>query len=181
MDDSTEGVTLYAGFLFDVLMPFEKNRETFAAPLFAMVEDLDTDQPTALVPIARYNEMCTWIDENLGQASLRKVGAVIGDRAYDQMTADGTLGTNPTPAEILAELKRVASLMIQDPKGRGWEILKSEPDMILMRRTQSFNCYLQDGLLLSLVQRTGVSVPIVDQVTCTELGDEFCEYRVRWM
>ncbi|MFQ5525161.1 MAG: hypothetical protein ACE5GX_02760 [Thermoanaerobaculia bacterium] len=181
MDDSTEGVTLYSGFLFDVLAPFEKNRETFAAPLFAMAKDLDLDEPTALVPIARYNEMCTWIEENLGQASLRRVGAAIGDRAYDQMTADGALGDNPTPAEILGELKRVASLMIQDPKGRGWEILRSEPDNILMRRTQSFNCYLQDGLLLSLVQRTGVSVPMVDQVTCVQRGDEFCEYRVRWM
>ena len=181
MDASTEGVTLYAGFLFSLLVPFEKNRETFAAPLFEMAKDLAPDQPTALLPIARYNQMCTWIEDTLGPASLRRAGVAIGDRAYDQMTADGSLGANPTPAEILGELKRVADLMIQDPKGRGWEILKSEPDSILMRRTQSFNCYLQDGLLLSLVKRTGVTVPIVDQTTCARLGDEFCEYRIRWM
>ncbi|MFQ5528514.1 MAG: hypothetical protein ACE5GX_19950 [Thermoanaerobaculia bacterium] len=48
-------------------------------------------------------------------------------------------------------------------------------------KTWSFNYFLQDGLLLSLVQRTGVSVPVVDQISCTRRGDEFCEYRVRWM
>ena len=48
MNRSTDGVTLYSGFVFDLLSAFENNRATFAAPLFAMAMHLEEDQPTQL-------------------------------------------------------------------------------------------------------------------------------------
>ena len=49
MDKSTQGVTLWAGFIFDILGIYEESRKTFAKALFEMAEDLDPSQPTALV------------------------------------------------------------------------------------------------------------------------------------
>ena len=158
MDNSTQGVTLWAGFIFDILSIYEGSRETFAKALFEMAEDLDPSQPTALVPIDLYNDVCKWIEDNLGAANLRRAGVAIGERAYEQMTASGQLESEPAPAAILEQLKQVASFMIQDPRGRGWEILGVEEGSIRMRRTQTFNCTLQEGLLRSLVKRTGVDL-----------------------
>ncbi len=83
MDESTQGVTLYAGFIFDLLTAYESSRETFAAELFRMAEHLDRDEPTREVPFDLYDDMCQWIEDNLGVASLRKGGAAIGSRVYD--------------------------------------------------------------------------------------------------
>ena len=66
MDESTKGVTLYAGFIFDLLANYTSSRETFSAPLFELAAGLDPENPTARVPISLYNEMCTWIESNLG-------------------------------------------------------------------------------------------------------------------
>lgn len=181
MDNSTDGVTLYAGFIFDVLGLYEGSRGTFAGPLFEMAKDLDPGEPTAMVPIQQYNDVCDWLENKLGPANLRKAGAAIGERAYEQILADGAVGSDPTPVEMLEQLKRVASLMIQDPKGRGWEILDAQDKSIRMRRTQTFNCFLQEGLIHALVQKTGVTLPKVEHASCTRRGDEFCEYVVKWM
>jgi hypothetical protein len=74
----------------------------------------------------------------------------------------------------------VASNMIQDPLGRGWEILEESPGNIIMRRTQSFNCILQEGLLQSLVQRCNVTLVSVQHISCVRDGDEFCDFGVTW-
>jgi hypothetical protein len=145
-----------------------------------MARGLDPGDPTRRVPIALYNEMCGWIETNLGRFNAITAGRAIGRRAYDQMVKDGTLGQSPTPHRILEELKRVASLMIQDPKGRGWEILRLGEGLAVMRRTQTFNCPLQEGLLLSLIERTGVAGVRVQHAQCERRGAEFCDYEVRW-
>jgi hypothetical protein len=71
--------------------------------------------------------------------------------------------------------------MIRDPKGRGWEIVSHSPKTITMRRTQTFNCIMQEGLLLSLIERTKVESPDVEHFKCTRKGDAFCEYRLSWL
>ena len=180
MNNSTEGVTLYAGFIFALLSCYERSRTTFAEGLFEMAEGLDPDQPTALAPMQLYNDMCLWIEENLGAANLRRAGAAIGDKAYGQMLEDGGVGSNPSPLDMLTELKRVASVMIQDPLDRQWELLEVQDDFIVFRRTQTFNCILQEGLLHSLVKRTGETIVDVDHVSCTRRGDDFCDYRITW-
>lgn len=42
-------------------------------------------------------------------------------------------------------------------------------------RPRTFNCILQEGLLLSLVERTAVLMPSVSHSACTRRGDPFCE------
>jgi hypothetical protein len=174
-----EGVTLYTAFIFDVLEQYE-GMDTTCAPLFAMAQGLDKKNPAAPASMKLYNDVCTWIETHLGPKNIRRSGRAIGARAYDQMIKDKSLGPNPTPQAILHELKRVASLMIQDPKGRGWEILEMAQERALMRRTLNFNCFLQEGLLLSLVERTGVLNPQVVHRRCTRKGAEFCDYEIAW-
>ena len=70
--------------------------------------------------------------------------------------------------------------MIQDPLGRGWEILEEGPRRIVMRRTQSFNCILQEGLLQSLIQRCDVTLVSVRHVNCVRDGAEFCDFEITW-
>jgi predicted hydrocarbon binding protein len=180
MNESTEGVVLQAGFIFDLLASYDTSRETFSAPLFEMAVDLDPNQPTAMVPISLYNEMCTWIENNLGSSNLRRAGELIGKRAYEQMVSNPSMSSTPGPLEMMKQLAQVASDMIQDPLGRGWEILEEGPDNIVMRRTQSFNCILQEGLLQSLIQRCEVTLVSVRHLTCVRDGAEFCDFGVTW-
>ena len=168
-----------SGFVFDVLSEYQGMRKV-CRPAFEMASDLDHQRPDEFVPIAIYNEICGWIEENIGAASIRTAGRAIGERAYAQM-APAVKDEKVSPLAILRELQRVASLVIRDPKRRGWEIVKHGDDFVRMRRTQTFNCTLQEGLLLSLVERTGVLMPAVNHSRCTRQGDDYCEYAVTWL
>ncbi len=180
MDDSTTGVTLISGFIFDVLNEYRSLEHSVCQPLFAMADDYDPKTPMRPAPMALYNDVCTWVEGRLGPASLRRAGRAIGKRVSAEVVKSGVIGLTPTPSAMLNELKRVASLLIKDPRGRGWEILEDQDTRILMRRTQTFNCILQEGLLLSLVEKTGVRMPQVEHKACTRKGAAFCEYEVRW-
>lgn len=181
MNESTKGVTLYSGFVFDLLSAYAESSTSFAAPLFDMAAHLDSDQPTQLEPIELYNDMCQWIEDNLGAASLRNAGRAIGDRAYDFLAEEHQLPPSPSPLQILEGLKHAAATMIQDSERRGWEILEKTEDRIVMRRTQTFNCLLQEGLLKSLVARTGVRLPQAKHIACTRDGADYCDYEVTWL
>ena len=97
------------------------------------------------------------------------------------MVKGGKLGSTPTPLDILNELKRVASFMIHDPLDRQWEIREVDERAIVIRRTQTYNCILQEGLLQSLVERTGVILVSASHIACTRRGAEFCDYKITWM
>lgn len=179
MDNSTEGVTLLNGFLFDVLHEYESMRR-LCRPAFEMAAGLDPARTDAWCPIDVYNKICEWIEQNIGSASIRDAGRAIGKRAYDAIIANGKLAS-PTPLAIMEALCWAASNMIRDPKGRGWQIASASDGAIVMRRTQTFNCVLQEGLLLSLIERTGVLMPAVAHAACTRRGDPHCEYRLTWL
>ncbi len=180
MNESTSNVTLLAGFIIDLLDCYP-NKENYFPELFNMAKDIDRNEPLKLVPISIYNDMCTWIEKNIGSANIRKAGEKIGNRAYEQIIKNEDLPKEPNPKDIMKELKRVANLMIQDPLNRGWEIINEGEKEITMRRTQTFNCQLQNGLLLSLVKKTGVVMPVIKHDKCTKNGNEFCEYNIKWM
>lgn len=180
MNDSTEGVTLYAGFIHDVLSEYDGMRR-LCAPAFGLAAHLDPARPTAEVPIQLYNDICDWIEANLGGASIRGAGRAIGRRVYTEMSRQGVITVDSGPVAILEALVQAASMMIQDPQGRGWEILERAPRFCRMRRTQTFNCMLQEGLLASLVQRGPVLRAGVEHERCTRTGHEFCEYRISWI
>lgn len=179
MDESTDGVTLLSGFVFDVLAEFETMRGV-CAPAFAMVEHLERDDPDTWVPLQLYNDVCDWLEKNVGTATIRRAGEAIGQRAFAAMVAANKIAV-PTPKTMMESLAWAASTMIQDPKGRGWQVVSSAETKLVMRRTQSFNCLLQEGLLLSLIQRCGVLMPSVAHRTCTRRGDAYCEYDLGWL
>ncbi len=179
MDESTAGVTLLSGFLFDVVGEYASH------PAFATLKEktraFDPARPEEWAPMELYNGLCTWLEKEVGTASIQRAGENIGKRAYARMIADERLGQDATPSQILHELARVASLMIRDPKGRGWKITREELYGVRMVRTQTFNCMLQEGLLRSLVLRcASVRSVTVEHVRCTRRRDPFCEYDVRW-
>jgi hypothetical protein len=179
MDNSSEGVTLFAGFITDLLSSYVGN--PYAKGLFQKAKDFDLSVPTHLVPMGLYNEMCEWIVRELGPASLRKAGENIGRRVFDYMAGQGAVSPASTPNEILAALKVGADTMIQDPKERGWTIVVSEPQRVVMRRTQSFHPILQEGLLKSLAERSNLIVyATVRYVASVSRGDAFDDYEVSW-
>jgi hypothetical protein len=179
MDESTDGVTLLSGFVFDVLNEYESMR-ALCKPAFEMAAHLDPKKPEALTDIKTYNAVCAWIETHVGQASVRNAGRAIGDRAYDAIVKANKLSDN-TPLGVMEALCWAASTLIQDPKKRGWEIAEQTQSSITMRRTQTFNCILQEGMLLSFLERTRVQMPGVVHETCRRRGDAFCTYRCTWI
>lgn len=180
MDESTDGVTLHSAFILKVVEPF-RDMERLCAPLFEMVRPLDTALPRDPAPIALYNDVCSWIEKHLGAASVRAAGNAIGKNAFDRMLHEGTIDEHTIPSEALAALARAVLVTIQDPKKRGWEIRENVEGRVAIRRTQTFNCVMQEGVLLALVSSTRVTLPRVEHVHCTRRGDEYCDYEVRWM
>jgi len=179
MDQTTDGVTLLTGFVFDVLAEYQHMKRV-CGPAFEMAKGLDASKTDEWCSIDIYNGICQWIEDNVGVASIRQAGIAIGHRVSENIVKNGKM-TSPTPLAMMEALRWAASVMIRDPKGRGWEILSAEDGNILVRRTQTFNCTMQDGLLLSLVERTGVEGADVRHDRCTKRGDEYCEYRLGWL
>ena len=180
MDHSTEEVTLFAVFIQDILKLYEDKKEQFASPLFEMAKPYDLSDPFNKVPMKVYNDMCDWLEKALGPASLKKVGVQIGETVYDALIKNGNFSQSPAPLEIINGLVYVAGQMIQDPKKRGWVLLKSTANSIVMRRTQTFNSLLQVGLLRGLVQKTGVKFVDVNYVASVAEGAPFDEYLITW-
>lgn len=179
MNHSTKDVTLLTGFVLDVLAEYNTGRKLYA-PAFEMAAGLDPARPDAWCSIDIYNGVCDWIERNVGSSSIRSAGIAIGNRAYAGMVAhDKHIGSDP--AAMMVALKWAASTMIRDPEGRGWEIRESVPKRIVMRRTQTFNCVLQEGLLLALIEKAGVLMPAVKHAACTRRNDEFCDYEITWL
>jgi hypothetical protein len=179
VNQSTDGVTLDAGFVSDLISLYEG--KPLARELVAMASDLDLADGGARVPIQRYNDMCAWIEQKLGPANLRKAGETMGARVHDHVVASGRLSTDPTPIELLRELVRSTRKLILDPQGRGWELLEEGSGRAVMRRTQTFHPVLQEGLLRALVARSGRPMTRVRYLQSVAAGAEFDDYEVTWM
>ncbi|MCC5920241.1 MAG: hypothetical protein LAT68_08555 [Cyclobacteriaceae bacterium] len=180
MNTSTEGVTLNAAFLNDVLNLYD-GKPSEMRVLQNMCADHDLSKPDNKVPMKVYNEMCDWIEKEIGPINTKKLGRKIGNTAYGAMVQFGMIDPQPKPEEIMKALAQVASTMIQDPEGRGWEIVSSGNKEIIMRRTQTFNSTLQFGLLDELMRKTTASMPKVEFVKEVAKGDEFDEYKITWI
>ncbi len=179
MNLSTDGVTLDAGFVSDLISLYEGKPVT--RDLVAMAADLDLARAGTRVPIQRYNDMCVWIEQKLGPANLRKAGETMGARVYDHVVASGRLPSDPTPVELLRELVRSTRLLVRDPHGRGWELLEEGAGRAVMRRTQTFHPVLQEGLLRALVARGGRPMTRVRYLRSVAEGAEYDDYEVTWM
>lgn len=178
MNESTDGVTLYAGFVLDIVGLYD-GLGSVADPVREMALGLDPRRPRDVIPIALYNRACEWVESTFGEAGARDAGKRIGERSYKAIL-ERTGKAALKPNEVLRELQRSARISIQDTSGRGWEILADGPRRVVLRRTQTFHCLVQEGLLLSLVDRSGAERAKVAQINCTRNGDEFCDYAVSW-
>ena len=179
MDTSTDGVTLLSGFVLDVLTEYQHMKRV-CGPAFEMAKGVEAGKADDWVSMDVYNDICTWIETNVGAMSIRQAGIAIGGRVYTNIINSGKV-PEPTPHAMMGALQWAASVMIRDPKNRGWEILESKESSVTMRRTQTFNCTMQEGLLVSLVEHTGVEGADVEHRKCTKRGDDFCEYKLSWL
>jgi len=179
MDHSTDNVTLCAVFIQDVLRPYEDKRQEYTS-LFNLVEGHNLDDPFAQVPIEVYNNVCSWIEKDIGKVSIKRVGREIGGTVFNNLHKNKMISDSPEPHEMMEALAGVAAQMIVDPKRRGWEILNNQDKSLIMRRTQTFNSTLQFGLLESLLYKCKVSTPKVELVKSVEQGDEFDDYLLTW-
>ncbi|WP_375578940.1 hypothetical protein ABWH96_18265 [Marivirga tractuosa] len=179
MNNSTVGVTLSSAFVKDVIDLYE-GKESFQKELKKMADGLDMSSAMKFVPMEIYNSMCNWIESQIGQANTRRLGRRIGATAYSGMLANGLITSDATPKQMMEGLVKVASMMIKDPDGRGWQILESGSKHIVMRRTQTFNSTLQFGLLDELIRKTKVVSPKVEYLNSVAEGDEYDDYKISW-
>jgi len=180
MDQSTENVTLAAAFVLDILNMY-KDKPEYYAHLSKMTEGMNLTNPMNQVSMEVYNNMCHWIESQIGQANTRILGRKIGNTAFQAMVSNKLITEKATPLQAMQGLATVAGAMIKDPKKRGWEIVESGPKHIIMRRTQTFNSTLQFGLLDEIVRKTGVLSPKVEYAKSVLRGDEFDEYKITWL
>ncbi|OIP04971.1 MAG: hypothetical protein AUJ97_01860 [Bacteroidetes bacterium CG2_30_32_10] len=180
MDFSTENVTTDAAFVIDILNVYKTKKEQYHE-LFAIAEGYRLNNPNNKVPIKIYNDICEWIETNLGKFNLIIAGKQVGETLYNAMVAKNLITKKSIPIEVIEALNVVNITMVQDPKRRIWEILEHTPKSMNIRKTQTFNGKLQIGVLESLVKKTGVFFTQVFQVKDTKLGAEFDEYNITWM
>jgi hypothetical protein len=180
MNNSTEGVTLLTVFINDVIEEVSKlNIDT--TPILAYAEGYDISDLYSHVPIHIYNDMCAWVEKNLGEETLRQIGRNIGETVYEGLLSNQIIQEDTTPSALMEGLAIIASAMINDPHDRGWEIIKSDSNNLEMRRTQTFNSKLQIGLLTGLMEKCPkVSTVEVKYTKEVAKGDEFDEYLVHW-
>ncbi|MEO1050976.1 MAG: hypothetical protein AAFX87_10120 [Bacteroidota bacterium] len=180
MDNSTDNVTLIAAFIQDIIHQYDGKPE-FQGRLKKMAQGFDQAEPTQHVPIKVYNDMCDWIETQIGEINAKILGRKIGNTAYQSMLELNMVSPDSTPFEIMEALKNVAHSVINDPKQRGWEIIDKGNKHITMRRTQTFNSTLQFGLLDELIRKSKVIAPSVSYQSSVLAGDEFDEYKITWL
>lgn len=180
MDQSTEGVTIFAGAIEDVLKIYVDKKQDYKE-LFDLAKGYDISKPTNKIPIVVYTQMCDWIESKLGKFNLIRIGRNIGESTYDMMLSNKMIEGKVSPMDVMKALILTAQKGVQDPKKRGWEIVSHTDKSILMRKTQNFNAVLQVGLLDALVRKSGVSGVRVDLNKEVRYGAEFDEYLVSWL
>lgn len=180
MNNSTENVTLLAAFINDVVAEVSKLNIDMKE-LLAYADGYDIKNIYNHVPIKVYNDMCAWVENKLGEESLKNIGRNIGETVYGGLLSNGIIQENTTPLALMEGLVIAASAMIDDPQDRGWEIVASDSNSLEMCRTQTFNSKLQLGLLRGLMEKCpevqSVSVTYTKEVA---KGDEFDHYLIRW-
>ena len=180
MDNSTENVSLLAIFILDILNELDK-RQIDKTEILMFCNDYDISIPYNSVPIDVYNQMCYWIEENLGDEVLISIGRSIGETIFAALLENKIVVDESSPKETMEGLMIAASSMIQDEKDRGWEMVIAENDFLQMRRTQTFNSKLQIGLLKGLIEKCeNVKEVEVGYVKEVAKGDAYDEYLITW-
>ena len=179
VNNSTEGVSLMAGFISNVLetvkvlgFPSEKYHE--------MAKDYELTNPYHFVPMQLYNDLCAAVEQDLGVEVIERVGHTIGERAYKTLLENNIVTKQSSPLELIQGVIVAAETMIIDPKNRSFCILKSTPTSVVIQRTQTFNSRLQVGVFKGLVGKSDVENVSVTYLKQVSTGDKFDEYLICW-
>ncbi|MCU0446581.1 MAG: hypothetical protein MUE85_16870 [Microscillaceae bacterium] len=179
MNNNTENVTLLTAFILDVMREVEKEVDDLRE-CKKIIASVNLQNPYQHIPIEIYNELCAWVEHQLGLEVLIRVGYNIGETAYTALIENAIIEKNASPLATLKGLVIAAESMIEDPENRGWQILEAGEKSILIRRTQTFNSQLQLGVLKGLVEKSGKNKVTVDYAKSVANGDEFDDYLVAW-
>lgn len=180
MDNSTDGVTVKAYFVVAIIDLY-KEKVSIYPILERIISEVDLSNPENMIPIATYNKLCNWIERKLGSSSVKISGKSVGQAAYKGLIDNKMITADDEPIKVMEALVIFASMVINDPKNRGWEIVESKNKSIVMRRTQTFNSALQFGVLEGLLHKCkGIYSPRIELVKEVKNGDEFDEYLLTW-
>jgi hypothetical protein len=179
MNNNTENVTLLTVFILDVMREVEKETSDLSE-CRKIIASVNLQNPYQHVPIDVYNDLCTWVENNLGLEPLIRIGFNIGETVYTALIENAIITTGASPQETIGGLIVAAESMINDSENRGWVILDSQENSISMRRTQTFNSQLQLGLLKGLVEKSGKTNVQVSYINSIANGAEFDDYLVTW-
>lgn len=179
MNTSTEGVTLMSAFVSGIIETLKHLGED-TTELEKIVTDINLENPFDFIPIEYYNDVCNWVEENLGKEKTIQAGVFVGKTAFDSLVENGVIEESSSPFEILRGIDVAAASMIDDPEGRGIEIIEEGDNYAIMKRTQTFNSTLQVGVLEGILSKSilnNVQVEYLEQVI---LGAEFDIYKITW-
>lgn len=180
MKELIEEVFIDAWAINDIVSCYQDKKADYP-DLFRIVSGYDLSKPTNKIPFKVYVELCSWIEMNLGQFNLIKIGRRIGESTYKLMIENNMAHTESKPLDVMKALVLLAQKGVKDPKRRGWEIVSYTDKSILMRKTQLFNTHIQVGLLDTLIRKCkvyGVQVKLVKEQSN---GFDYDEYLITWL
>ena len=68
------------------------------------ITTMDPEQPEAPCSMQLYNDVCTWIEKEVGDASIRRAGNAIGARAFARISEAGRIGFDRSPLAMKTAL-----------------------------------------------------------------------------
>lgn len=179
MNTSTEGVTLMAAFISGIIETLKHLGED-TTELEKMVTNINLENPFDFVPIEHYNKVCNWVENHLGKEKTIEAGFFVGKTAFDSLVENGVIEESSSPFEILRGIDVAAGSMVDDPEGRGIEIIEEGENHAIMRRTQTFNGTLQIGVLQGILSKSILKNVTVGYLEEVAKGAEFDIYKVEW-
>lgn len=118
MDRFTEGVTIFAGAIEDVLKIYADKKQDYKE-LFDLAKGYDISKPTNKIPIVVYTQMCDWIESKLGKFSLIRIGRNIGESTYDMMLSYRMIEGKVSPMDVMKALILTSHKGVQGPQ-KAW-------------------------------------------------------------
>lgn len=180
MDQSTDGVYMHAIFFEDFLHIY-KHQEDVYRQLVQILATADIAKTEMMLPIVVYNQMCSYIEKQLGPDQTILLGWNLSQTVFTVINASNQLSANATPLQTMELMCTASRLLLDDPKHRGLDIVSHAPGRIVIRRTQTFHSLVQVGIISCFIEKTGVPLPRVSYLHRLADGAPFDEYLVTWL
>ncbi len=154
MNDMTKSTTLKAAWVTHLLQEIQQRPEPIDnTVLMDYCEAYDLGQSSCMVPLQVYQDICDWIEQELGEQAILEIGFQIGENTFQDLMEEGKIDAQAKPQRLLEELQTTTDTMVRDPRGKNWEIAEIQEQSIKMSLNQNFHSKLQLGLLRGFVQK----------------------------